>query len=432
MPTSKTTGNLTFEKPPTATNPGVPLTGRTISRVIGVKGSGVARITGEVRQQFPDSGPYIRADRGSNIFQLSTRGRNADQAMFALANKVKAEIAWIAGYSDVCPHPKTDLDEPADKELIKHIIGQRGSNLRGLTDRISRGEHGHGCFIVHKPDLGVFRVEGVTQAQVALGVSRLEQLIAKIVHDQTPKVVDLEGGDGGLPSSTGGSAAATGGSAAADGDTNSFGALASSSDDEDGDESTDLFEAEVVRSFHNTTSKATGLDRRRLNQRFNAHKSALATKLGIGFRLVSDRLVQQSMRDEDLANEDRVHTSAGAAAARAQYDTSSTTEFPSASGGDSEHIKLDVAPVTCWTQGPGAAAKSDPVELSKVEAAVFLAAMEPPPAPPMPMPGSMVRTYTCDIDAPVVDVVPPTPPVSPLARSTKPGRNWGSDSDDDE
>jgi hypothetical protein len=410
MPTSHTTGNLTFEKPPTDTDAGVPLTARTISRVIGVKGSGVARITGEVRRRFPDSGPYIRADRGSNIFQLSTRGHDADAALLLLANKVKAEIAWIAGHSEDCPHPKTDIDEPEDKEIIKHIIGQRGNNLRELSGRVSRGEHGHGCFIVHKPDLGVFRVEGVSQAQVDLGVRRLQQLIAKIILDQTPKVLDLEGVD------TTAAAAAAAAAAAPSGDTNSFDALASSSDDDDDgdDETTDRFQEDVVRSLHTTTSKAAGIARISLNRRFNAHKTIVSTKLGIGFHQVADRLVQESMRAEDLANEGRVHT----AALHAQYDTSSTTEFPSASGTDSEHIKLKVAPATCWSQGAGgaAAASSDPVK--------------PPLAPPMPKPGSMVRTYTCDIGA--ATDMPPTPAVSPLCRSTTHDRSWGSDSDDDE
>ena len=166
---------------------------QSIRRLIGVKGTGIARITGEIRRLYPGSRPYIRADRDTNILTLTTRGDDAVKALQAMSEKVKLELAWINGTSDFCPHPKIDVPEPENKELLRHIIGASGSKLREITNRIARGETGPGCFIIHKRDLGVFRIEGVSLAQVELGKHRLNDHIRKITEEQIPRLVDLEG-----------------------------------------------------------------------------------------------------------------------------------------------------------------------------------------------------------------------------------------------
>ena len=57
---------------------------------------------------------------------------------------------------------------------------------RNITDRMARGEHGPGCFIIHKPDLGCYRIEGINQAQVQLGEKRLRAHIDQVIASQNP------------------------------------------------------------------------------------------------------------------------------------------------------------------------------------------------------------------------------------------------------
>lgn len=167
-------------------------TPKIIGRVIGIRGTGIRRITNKIRDEHLNSKPYIRADRNTNKFTLTTKGDTGRVALEAMALLVTNEIEWITTGTGICPHPMINVPGPSDKSLNKHIIGTSGIFLRNITNRIARGENGPGCFIVHKPDLGCYCIEGVTQAQVELGARRLRAHIATVTTNQTPTHVDLE------------------------------------------------------------------------------------------------------------------------------------------------------------------------------------------------------------------------------------------------
>ena len=202
-------------------------TPQIIGRVIGIRGTGIRRITDKIRADFFGSRPFIRADRDTNSFTLSTRGDNGLPALKAMAAIVTAEIEWITNGTGTCPHPMIDVPEPTDKDLNKHIIGTSGIFLRNITDRIARGEHGPGCFIIHKPDLGCYRIEGINQAQVQLGEKRLRAHIDQVIASQNPTRIDLDGTRAPPPTPV----ADTSKDITAD--TNSFASLVDSSTDEE-------------------------------------------------------------------------------------------------------------------------------------------------------------------------------------------------------
>ena len=202
-------------------------TPQIIGRVIGIRGTGIRRITDKIRADFHGSRPFIRADRDTNSFTLSTRGDNGLPALKAMAAIVTAEIDWITNGTGTCPHPMIDVPEPTDKDLNKHIIGTSGIFLRNITDRIARGEHGPGCFIIHKPDLGCYRIEGINQAQVQLGEKRLRAHIDQVIASQNPTRIDLDGTRAPPPTPV----ADTSKDITAD--TNSFASLVDSSTDEE-------------------------------------------------------------------------------------------------------------------------------------------------------------------------------------------------------
>ena len=202
-------------------------TPQIIGRVIGIRGTGIRRITDKIRADFHGSRPFIRADRDTNSFTLSTRGDNGLPALKAMAAIVTAEIEWITNGTGTCPHPMIDVPEPTDKDLNKHIIGTSGIFLRNITDRMARGEHGPGCFIIHKPDLGCYRIEGINQAQVQLGEKRLRAHIDQVIASQNPTRIDLDGTRAPPPTPV----ADTSKDITAD--TNSFASLVDSSTDEE-------------------------------------------------------------------------------------------------------------------------------------------------------------------------------------------------------
>ena len=354
---------------------------QSIRRLIGVKGTGIARITGEIRRLYPGSRPYIRADRDTNILTLTTRGDDAVKALQAMSEKVKLELAWINGTSDFCPHPKIDVPEPENKELLRHIIGASGSKLREITNRIARGETGPGCFIIHKRDLGVFRIEGVSLAQVELGKRRLNDHIRKITEEQIPRRVDLEGLAPPPPLVRSARTDTTAQPSqtqlpVVQEDTNSFDALRSSdSEEEVGSGEEEEEEEEVVEVQPPNTLDLTRLisevkdedeDRKKQtyankaagpaaskrvqflrdtgstrgdvlakNREFNEQKALIAAELGIEFWQVSDRLVNKALRDKATA------TRPSSAPAASSVDTSSHDEFPGMKTGE-ENITLRV------------------------------------------------------------------------------------------
>ena len=58
-------------------------TPQIIGRVIGIRGTGIRRITNKIRTDYLGSRPFIRADRDTNSFTLSTRGDNGLPALWA-------------------------------------------------------------------------------------------------------------------------------------------------------------------------------------------------------------------------------------------------------------------------------------------------------------------------------------------------------------
>ena len=223
-------------------------TPQIIGRVIGIRGTGIRRITDKIRADFLGSRPFIRADRDTNSFTLSTRGDNGLPALKAMAAIVTAEIDWITNGTGTCPHPMIDVPEPTDKDLNKHIIGTSGIFLRNITDRMARGEHGPGCFIIHKPDLGCYRIEGINQAQVQLGEKRLRAHIAQVIASQNPTRIDLDGTRAPPPTPV----ADTSKDITAD--TNSFVSLVDSSSDEEEGESEGEEEDESKTHTYDTSS----------------------------------------------------------------------------------------------------------------------------------------------------------------------------------
>jgi len=223
-------------------------TPQIIGRVIGIRGTGIRRITNKIRADFFGSRPFIRADRDTNSFTLSTRGDNGLPALKAMAAIVTAEIEWITNGTGTCPHPMIDVPEPTDKDLNKHIIGTSGIFLRNITDRMARGEHGPGCFIIHKPDLGCYRIEGINQAQVQLGEKRLRAHIAQVIASQNPTRIDLDGTRAPPPTPV----ADTSKDITAD--TNSFVSLVDSSSDEEVGESEGEEEDESKTHTYDTSS----------------------------------------------------------------------------------------------------------------------------------------------------------------------------------
>ena len=89
-------------------------TPQIIGRVIGIRGTGIRRITNKIRTDYLGSRPFIRADRDTNSFTLSTRGDNGLPALKAMAAIVTAEIDWITNGTGTCPHPMIDVPEPTD------------------------------------------------------------------------------------------------------------------------------------------------------------------------------------------------------------------------------------------------------------------------------------------------------------------------------
>lgn len=228
-------------------------TPQIIGRVIGIRGTGIRRITDKIRADFLGSRPFIRADRDTNSFTLSTRGDNGLPALKAMAAIVTAEIDWITNGTGTCPHPMIDVPEPTDKDLNKHIIGTSGIFLRNITDRMARGEHGPGCFIIHKPDLGCYRIEGINQAQVQLGEKRLRAHIDQVIASQNPTRIDLDGTRAPPPTPADDTSKDIT-SKDITADTNSFASLVDSSSDEEEGESEGEEEDESKTHTYDTSS----------------------------------------------------------------------------------------------------------------------------------------------------------------------------------
>lgn len=385
-----------------------------IGRVIGIRGTGIRRITDKIRADFLGSRPFIRADRDTNSFTLSTRGDNGLAALKAMAAIVTAEIDWITNGTGTCPHPMIDVPEPTDKDLNKHIIGTRGIFLRNITDRMARGEHGPGCFIIHKPDLGCYRIEGINQAQVQLGEKRLRDHIAQVIASQNPTLIDLDGTRAPPPTPAD---APTHASKAPAADTNSFASLVDSSSDDEVGESEGEEEDETKTATKTTSFLQAALQRPDTfkdtldwNRNFNQAKNELAVaKYGPdGWHQVKDHEVLAYMNRGTTADISKpsVHT----------YDTSSSEDFPAVVPTKNDNIKLKIT-TGAWANGPGMASvkptetpKSKPIprpfihtkKTTKPTAVTHIPLEHttppatPPPIPPAPTrPPKMERQFTC-------------------------------------
>lgn len=390
-----TTYNKTFEG--TITKGCTP---QIIGRVIGIRGTGIRRITNKIRTDFLDSRPFIRADRDTNSFTLSTRGDNGLPALKAMAAIVTAEIDWITNGTGTCPHPMIDVPEPTDKDLNKHIIGTSGIFLRNITDRMARGEHGPGCFIIHKPDLGCYRIEGINQAQVQLGEKRLRAHIDQVIASQNPTRIDLDGTRAPPPTPTDAPTHAPKAPAA---DTNSFASLADSSSDDEVGESEGEEEDESKTALQRPHTFKDTLD---WNRNFNQAKNELAVaKYGPdGWHQVKDHEVLAYMNRGTTADISKpsVHT----------YDTSSSEDFPAVVPTKNDNIKLKIT-TGAWANGPGMASvkptetpKSKPIPRPLIHTkkttkptAVTHIPLEPSTPPRIQsaptLPPKMERQFTC-------------------------------------
>ena len=441
-------------------------TSQIIGRVIGIRGTGIRRITDKIRTDFPGSRPFIRADRDTNSFTLSTRGDNGLAALKAMAAIVTAEIDWITNGTGTCPHPMIDVPEPTDKDLNKHIIGVRGIFLRNITDRMARGEHGPGCFIIHKPDLGCYRIEGINQAQVELGEKRLRAHIAQVIASQNPTRIDLDGTRAPPPTPVTAPSQLPSQLFSA---TNSFDSLAGSSSDEEVGESEGEEEDESKQTSKQTSSflqaalprPDTFKDTLDWNRNFNKAKNEIAcTKYGPdGWHQVKDHEVLAYMNTKTTTDISKpsVHN----------YDTSSSDDFPAVTPANNDNIKLKISS-GAWANGPGKAATMPPnltapppaptakfmgrtyntkpstkPMTSKKPTAVTHIPLEPstPPAtlthiPPAPSkPPKMERQFTClppsrsasAFDGPCFDE-----DGGPFDSAFTAGSNWADSSDDDD
>lgn len=385
-------------------------TPQIIGRVIGIRGTGIRRITNKIRTDFHGSRPFIRADRDTNSFTLSTRGDNGLRALKAMAAIVTAEIDWITNGTGTCPHPMIDVPEPTDKDLNKHIIGTSGIFLRNITDRIARGEHGPGCFIIHKPDLGCYRIEGINQAQVQLGEKRLRAHIDQVIATQNPTRIDLDGTRAPPPTPVADT------SKGITADTNSFVSLVDSSSDEEG-ESEGEEEDESKKTSKQTSSflqaalprPDTYKNTLEWNRNFNNAKNELAVaKYGTdGWHQVKDQEVLAYMNSKTTTETSKPSVR--------NYDTSSCEEFPAVlpNKNNNDNIKLKIT-TGAWANGPGMASvkptetpKSKPIPRPLIHTKkttakptavthIPLEPSTPPHIPPAPTrPPKMERQFTC-------------------------------------
>lgn len=408
-------------------------TPQVIGRVIGIRGTGIRRITDKIRTDHPGSRPFIRADRDTSSFTLSTRGDNGLAALKAMAAIVNAEINWITNGTGVCPHPMIDVPSPAAKELNKHIIGVRGIFLRDITERIARGEHGPGCFIVHKPDLDCYRIEGITQAQVELGERRLRSHIEKVIASQNPTRIDLDGTR--APPATTTAPSDVPASTPNEADTNSFASLAASSSDDEDSEGESEGESPMADGCNDHSGarrgagdgKAPALHEMKenaktaivdsmvrllntdppasieWNRKFNRAKTELARICDIPFHEVKDQDVNAFMNKTTCAGET-------AKPSVASYDTSSAEDFPAVAPvalapATDGNIKLQIS-TSAWANGPGKAATMPP-NLGTAS----------PPGPTAKFMGRAYNTKPSDMKKPKgvthIPLEPFTPPTTP-------------------
>ena len=403
----------------------------TMGRLIGIGGCGTRRLTSKVINSFPNSKPFLRGDRDTNKFTLSTKGSSAREALQLMAQLVKAEVAWLEGRSSVCPHEHKSINANSwhSKNIIGALIGAKGAGLKRLTEK--------GGFILYKKSPSgehSFFIEGLDRAMVTRMEQALKAAAKRIIdaQDEHKPTQATLGSAAGISESDSDSddedeskAAPLKKSSGNKGSTGSFDALASSGSDDEGDD---------------------GVRCRGYVEYQQAHRQiAAARKVSLdevtGFE-VNDYLDKKAREaDEKMAS------------------TMTSDDFP-AMNGNKEPISLQVSEPTVWSKKPVSILKQPvPQQLRRTSlvrqtnrgsdsmmghSSAPTATFPPPPPPPMPAAG-MKRQYTMGHTGAYVeqalgkhktastaldsDTDDEMPEMSwPVPKST----NWGSDSDDED
>lgn len=340
-----------------------PLNGTIISRdmgrMIGVGGCGTKRLVAAVKSRFPNCRPFVRGDRTSGTFKLSAKGSDGEKAVRFLASELQKEWDWVSGKSEECPHSHEWVAAYNWDIEMKHIIGKGGEGIKRIQEK--------GGFILHKERNGHnwFLVEGTDSAMVSRMVLKLKERKDRLIRDQRAPhrvQVDLSRPVTQAPATTA--------------DTNSFGALEDSSEEEGSSSGSDAEEEDVAASHkeaeneirrHLQSNQLRGRGSvRNVGTEMHEARCAIAEKRGVEPFQVSDREVNEFLRQ--VADEEDFEMARRQPRDQNEVDTRSAEEFPDTlSKGEDGGVKLEVRSLGAW--GAGA-----PKE-KKISAK--------PPAPPM-------------------------------------------------
>ena len=412
----------------------------TMGRLIGIGGCGTRRLTEKVTERFPDAKPFLRGDRATNKFTLSTKGSNAQKALKLMAQLVKDEVAWLEGRSSVCPHEHKSINANFwhSKNIIGALIGAKGAGLKRLTEK--------GGFILYKKSSSgehSFFIEGLNSAMVTRMETALKDVATQLIagqiasrpaeatigsaagisesdsEDEDDREDEEESKTNSLTKSAGNK-----------GSTGSFDALVSSESDDD---ACPYLEAEA--EYRRQEPSYAEYQQAR-HQIATARKVALDEVTGFEVNDYLDKKAQE--KDEKMAS------------------TMTFGDFP-AMNGNKEPISLQVSETTVWNKKPESILKkkapqqlrhtsldrqaSFGVGMVGVNSSAPTAAAAGPPAPPMPVPGIMRRQHTMAPPRPRApkltqeDAVDSSDSDDEMPNMVWPSRtssNWASDSEDDD
>ena len=364
------------------------LDGRTMSRIIGTKGCGTKRIVKMVKARFGDeTRPFLRANRGDNNFTILAKGSSGEKAVRFIAQFLQKETDFIQGRTSECPHPHQWVDASGYGELMKHIIGKAGCGIKALQEP--------GGFILNRkkddaPGKCMFLVEGVDNAQVQRMVVKLREHMEKTRVSQSDGArrqrvqVDLSTPDQRCSQQTRAEMTVA--------DTNSFGSLmdGDSSEDDSEDSSQGANEKaaeEEIRRHLQSKIHSRGNKARTVGQEMHETRCKLAQTRGVDPRMVSDREVNEHLRELALEEDRELQRVQDAALGKKQkVDTTSHEEFPDELG--SAGIQLQVQELGQW------ATKSKEVMEKKIAAK--------PPAPPVAPPKMERQSSTRPVPRPTL------------------------------
>lgn len=407
----------------------------TMGRLIGIGGCGTRRLTSKVTEAYPDAKPFLRGDRDTNKFTLSTKGSNAQKALRLLAKLVKDEVAWLEGRSSVCPHEHKSINANSwhSKNIIGALIGAKGAGLKRLTER--------GGFILYKKSSSgehSFFIEGLDRAMVSRMELALKAAAKRIIaaQDEHKPTKATLGSAAGISESDSESdsddedeskAAPLKKSDGNKGSTGSFDVLASSESDDEGD---DGMRCSGYVEFQ------------------QAHRQIAAAR-GVGLHEVTGFEVNDFL-DKKAREEDEKMAS-----------TMTSEDFPTMNG-NKEPISLQVSEPTVWSKKPVSILKKTvPQQLRRTslvrqtpDGEDFMmghssapTATFPPPPPPPPMPAAgMTRQYTMghtparvekdlgkyQAATTALDSSDSDDEMPEMAWPVTKGGSWGSESDDDD